>query len=67
MIDLIAGEYGWTADEILAMPIDQPPQLIHAMLHRRGVKVFKRSFEKDKEAPSLADRMKSILHIDTSE
>ena len=67
MIDLLAGEYGWTTDQILDMPIDQPPQLIHAMLHRRGVKVFKRSFEKDDAMPSLSDRMKAILQVDTTE
>jgi hypothetical protein len=43
------------------LPIDQSAQLIHAILVRRSVKVFRRHHIHDKDAPSLADRMRAIL------
>jgi hypothetical protein len=68
MIDLMAGEYGWQQEGIISMPIDQPPQLIHAMLVRRGVKVFRSKPIKDESAPSLSDRIKQIFQpIDTTQ
>jgi len=68
MIDLLGNEYGWSAECILAMPIDQPPQLIHAMLHRRRVKVYRKNPEKEENTPSLSERMKAIFApVDTAD
>jgi len=64
----MAGEYGWKPEQILAMPIDQPPQLIHAMLHRKGIEVYRTNPEKDENAPNLSERLKAIFQpIDTTD
>ena len=68
MIDLLASEYGWTKDEILMMPIDQTPQLVHAILHRKGVRCYFKNQEKDESAPSLYERIQKLKgEIDTTE
>jgi hypothetical protein len=41
--------------------MDQTPQLIHAILHRRGVRVFRKTPDIDKSAPRLADRVAAIF------
>jgi hypothetical protein len=61
VIDLLGSEYGWKAEDIMDTPIDQIAQLVHAIMHRRGVRVFRSHIEREKDAPSLADRMKSIF------
>jgi hypothetical protein len=49
-------------------PVDQTPQLIHAILHRKGVVCFRSTPNVDGEAPSLRDRIKAIADsIDTAE
>ena len=67
MIDLIASEYGWTQEQILSMPIDQTPQLVHAILHRKGVKCYYKQYEKDENAPSLFERIQALKGVDTTE
>jgi hypothetical protein len=49
------------------MPIDQPPQLIHAILIRKGVQVFRKTHDVASDA-CLSDRIKSIFsQVDTLE
>jgi hypothetical protein len=61
LVDLFASEYGWSADETMNKPLDQIPQLIHAILHRRGVRVFRKTPQVDQSAPRLADRVKHVF------
>ena len=61
MIDLLASEYGWTRETIMELPIDQTPQLVHAILVRKGVRVFRKSYEVDSSLPTLSERMRAIL------
>ena len=61
MIDMLASEYGWTIETISSMPIDQTSQLIHALLHRKGVKVFRRRYEVEDDFEPLADRIAKIM------
>lgn len=61
LVDLLASEYGWQPEAILDMPIDQTPQLIHAILCRKGVKVFRTVADVDRTQQSLCDRIKSIF------
>jgi hypothetical protein len=65
MADLLASEYGWTMEEILGLPIDQTPQLIHAMLTRKGIKCYYAKPIADPSAPSLADRLRELSNLDT--
>jgi hypothetical protein len=67
MIDVLASEYGWSQSDIMDMPIDQPPQLIHAILSRRGVRVFRKTYQTESDAPSLSERMRTILDTVTKE
>jgi hypothetical protein len=67
LVDMLASEYGWSADTIIGMPIDQPPQLIHAILIRKGVQVFRKVPDGASDA-CLSDRIKSIFsQVDTLE
>ena len=61
MIDLMASEYGWETDDIMETPIDQIAQLVHAIMHRRGVRVYRSNITKAAGTPSLADRIKGIF------
>lgn len=61
LVDLLASEYGWEPDAILNMPIDQTPQLIHAILARKGVKVYRTTPDVERTRQSLCDRIKSIF------
>ena len=61
LVDLLASEYGWEPDAILNMPIDQTPQLIHAILARKGVKVYRTTPDVERTQQSLSDRIKSIF------
>lgn len=61
LVDLLASEYGWKPDAILNMPIDQTPQLIHAILARKGVKVYRTTPDVERTQKSLSDRIKSIF------
>ena len=63
IIDLMGSEYGWSADAIMDMPIDQTAQLVHAIMHRRGVRVFLKNPETDGTRQSLADRVRSIFEV----
>lgn len=68
MIDMLASEYGWSIETISNIPIDQTTQLIHALLHRRGVKVFRKHYEVEASIESLADRIAKIMNfVDTTE
>jgi hypothetical protein len=61
MVDMLASEYGWSIETISDIPIDQSSQLIHALLHRRGVKVFRKRYEIETDIESLADRIAKIM------
>jgi hypothetical protein len=51
MIDMFASEYGWTSDYVkFELPMHDAVKLIHAILYRRGVKTYKRTFEKAENA-----------------
>lgn len=68
MVDLMASEYGWTATQVMDTPVDQIAQFMHAILHRRGVRTFRKNLSIDTEAPSLADRVRGIFaKVDTPE
>lgn len=62
MIDMLASEYGWSIETISNIPVDQTTQLIHALLHRRGVKVFRKRYEVETNVESLADRIAKIMN-----
>ena len=62
MIDMLASEYGWSIETISNIPVDQTTQLIHALLHRRGVKVFRKRYEVETSVESLADRIAKIMN-----
>jgi hypothetical protein len=66
MIDMLASEYGWSIETISNIPVDQTTQLIHALLHRRGIKVFRKRYEVEASVESLADRIAKIMNsVDT--
>jgi hypothetical protein len=62
MVDMLASEYGWSIETIASIPIDQTSQLIHALLHRRGVKVFRKRYEVETDIESLSDRIAKIMN-----
>jgi hypothetical protein len=62
MVDMLASEYGWSIETISSIPIDQTSQLIHALLHRRGVKVFRKRYEIETNVEPLADRIARIMN-----
>jgi hypothetical protein len=43
------------------LPIDITPLYVHAILNRRGIRVFKRHISKDSSAPSLKDKLADIF------
>ena len=61
MVDMLASEYGWSIETIASIPIDQSSQLIHALLHRRGVKVFRKRYEVETDIEPLAHRIAKIM------
>jgi len=63
MVDMLASEYGWNIETISSIPIDQTSQLIHALLHRRGVKVFRKRYEIETNVEPLADRIAKIMNL----
>jgi len=63
MVDMLASEYGWSIETISSIPIDQTSQLIHALLHRRGVKVFRKRYEIETNVEPLADRISRIMNL----
>ena len=67
MIDMIASEYGWSMEEILSLPIDQTPQLIHAAMARKGIRCYYAKPIADPSAPSLADRLRELANLDTAD
>ena len=68
MVDALASEYGWTPDQIIDLPADVSAQLVHAFLHRKGVKVTRANAVRDESAPSLQNRLDSIFgQIDTTD
>jgi hypothetical protein len=62
MVDMLASEYGWSIETIASIPIDQTTQLIHALLHRRGVKVFRKRYEVETDIEPLAERIAKIMN-----
>jgi hypothetical protein len=62
MVDSLASEYGWTPDQIIDLPSDVAAQLIHAILYRKGVKVWKGNPTRDESAPSLSERLNDIFN-----
>jgi hypothetical protein len=68
MVDMLASEYGWNIETIASIPIDQTSQLIHALLHRKGVRVFRKRYEVETDVEPLADRIAKIIQtVDTIE
>lgn len=68
MVDMLASEYGWDIETISSIPIDQTSQLIHALLHRKGVRVFRKRYEVETDVEPLADRIAKIMQsVDTIE
>ena len=68
MTDALANEYGWSMEYILGLPVDVTAQLIHALLHRKGVKTHRRVLVRDESAGDLASRLDSIFRqVDTKE
>ena len=66
MVDALASEYGWEPDRILDLPCDVTTQLTHAILHRKGVKVWRANSPQVESAPNLQSRLDSIFgKIDT--
>ena len=63
MVDMLASEYGWSIETISSIPIDQTSQLIHALLHRRGIKVFRKRYEVETDVEPLADRIAKIMSL----
>jgi len=67
MVDALASEYGWEPDRILDLPCDVSAQLIHAILHRKGVKVWRANTPQVESTLSLQSRLDSIFgKIDTT-
>ena len=60
MVDTLASEYGYKIEYIMDLPCDVVSQLIHAVLHRGGVRTFRKQFEKDNEAGTLSERLDAI-------
>ena len=51
----------------MSLPCDQMAQLFHAMLHRKGVKTFRKEIQTDKAAGSLSERLAGIFQVDNTE
>ena len=68
MIDTLASEYGWNISTIHELPIDQTPQLLHALLNKKGVVCFLREYEREEGQISLRDKIASVIEdIDTTD
>jgi len=69
LIDLFASEYGWTAEEIDKLPIDETARLLHAILYRKGAKVYRRMVQTERYEISLEEliQQRKQLEIDTAE
>lgn len=61
LIDTLAGEYGWTVEEAMAVPVDQAELLLHAILCRRGVVTYRRKIAVEEAATGLNDRLQGIF------
>jgi hypothetical protein len=60
VVDLIASEYGWPRNEIRQLPMDEEARIIHAILFRKGARVFRKNITTEKITKSLADRLAEI-------
>jgi hypothetical protein len=60
MVDALASEYGWQPDLSLDLPVDVVAQLCHAILHRKGVRVFRSISEASTDEQPLAARLEGI-------
>lgn len=65
---MIAAEYGWTITEIDQLRIDEETELIHAILYRKGAKVYLRNPLHDVPEISLEEviRERNNAPFDTS-
>jgi hypothetical protein len=66
LIDLFASEYGWTRQQIDALPIDEEAELLHAILYRKGAKTYRKEIQTEQYAVSLAE-LRQDREIDTSD
>jgi len=66
LIDLFASEYGWTPQQIDALPIDEEAELLHAILYRKGAKTYRKEIQTEQYTVSLAE-LRQDREIDTSE
>ncbi len=61
MVDSLAAEYGWNIEYILNLSEDVTTQLYHAILHRKGVTVWRNRMQTENRSESLSDRCRSIF------
>jgi len=68
LIDLFAAEYGWTTEQINALPIDEEARLFHALLYRKGVKCYRKIIATDYFEKPLSERIaEQQKQIDTDD
>jgi hypothetical protein len=68
LIDLFASEYGWTTEQIDALPIDEEARLFHALLYRKGVKCYRKNIVTDYFEKQLSERIaEHQSEIDTND
>jgi hypothetical protein len=61
MVDCLASEYGWSIDYAMGVPCDVSAQLLHAILYRKGVVVFRNQDGTGEPTGSLANKLESIF------
>lgn len=59
-MDALASEYAWPIEYIMELPTDVTAQLIHAILHRKGVRTRLTTVSVDEQAEPLAGRLSAI-------
>ena len=68
MVDMLASEYGWTVMQALETPVDQTQQLMHAIMHRKGLATMRKHLSYDTLDKPLSERMRDIFaEIDKAE
>ena len=65
---MFASEYGWSIDQIDDIRIDVETELAHAILYRKGAKVYLTNLPKDRPEINLLDviKEKNEMSFDTS-
>ena len=60
---MIASEYGWSMDTILNLPCDITPQLMHAILWRKGIDT---TLEANRPAEGTLWEKMQAMKVDTN-